>query len=190
VSISSIAGGNTLSRPPSNQRTNSVSAAGSQADEAKLAPGMNADTPYDAITVNLPNSMSVGIFSSGGGGFDSAALKTFEDFVEQLASSDIPGHPASGADGASASSDADEASGVAGLEKLQVDLPNGISFEVRHSSGGQATDNDAVMKELTGTAEDLAEVLGKYSPAATAATTYAASQAGSSDRANQVDTRT
>jgi hypothetical protein len=85
-----------------------------------------------------------------------------------------------------------EAPGVVGLDKIHVDLPNGISFEVRHSSGGQSTDSLAIMKELTDTAEELAEVFGKYSPASTAAAAYAAaaSQAASSDRATQVDTQT
>jgi hypothetical protein len=79
---------------------------------------------------------------------------------------------------------------VVGLDVIHVDLPNGISFEVRHSSGGQPTDSLAIMKELTDTAEDLAQLVEKYSPASTAAAAYATGQASSSNRANQVDTQT
>src|SRR5262245_60567843 len=43
---------------------------------------MNADAPYDAIKVDLPNGMSIGVVSFGNAGLDSATLKTIEDFVE------------------------------------------------------------------------------------------------------------
>ncbi|MGY3602697.1 MULTISPECIES: hypothetical protein [unclassified Bradyrhizobium] len=190
MGIGSIAGGNAVSWPSSVLQTNSVSAAGSKSEGSKLALGMSADAPYDAIKVNLPNGMSVGVYSFGGTGLDSETLKTIEDFVQGLASQDIPGHQASAADKPSASSGGDEASDVAGLDKIHVDLPNGISFEVRHFSTGQTTDSVAVMKELTDAAEELAELFGRYSPASTAASAYATNQAASLSRANQVDTRT
>jgi hypothetical protein len=190
VGIGSIAGGNAVSWPSSVRQTNSVSTAGSKGDGSKLALGMSADAPYDAIKVNLPNGMSVGVYSFGGTGLDSETLKTIEDFVQRLASQDIPGHQASTTDKPSASSGGDEASDVAGLDKIHVDLPNGISFEVRHSSAGQTTDSAAVMKELTDAAEELAEVFARYSPASTAASAYATNQAASLGRANQFDTRT
>jgi hypothetical protein len=190
VGIGSLAGGNAVSCPSSIRRTNSISAAGSQGEDSKLALGMSADAPYDAIKVNLPNGMSVGVYSFGGTGLDSETLKTIEDFVQRLASQDIPGHPASTTDEPGSSSGGDEASDVAGLDKIQVDLPNGISFEVRHSSAGQTTDSAAVMKELTDAAEELAEVFARYSPASTAASAYATNQAASLGRARQFETRT
>jgi hypothetical protein len=49
-----------------------------QADDSKLAVGMNADAPYDAIKVNLPTGMSIGVVSFGNVGLDSATLKTSE----------------------------------------------------------------------------------------------------------------
>jgi hypothetical protein len=153
---------------------------------------MNADAPYDSIEVDLPNGMSIGVVSFGNAGLDTATLKTIEDFVQRLASQDTSSYQASGADGAGAISHAGNggAPDVAGLDKIHVDLPNGISFEVRHSSGGQSTDSLATMKELTDTAEELAKVFGKYSPASTAAAAYAASQASLSSRAIQVNTQT
>lgn len=187
MSTSGISGGSATSWPSSSDRTGSTSTAGSSADDLKFSALMDSDTPYDVVEVNLPNGMSVGIFSFGGGGLDSAALKSIEDFVQKLASQDIAGRQASGTDDAGAGTD--DASNVAGLDKIHVDLPNGISFEVRHSSGGQTTDSAAVMRELTDAAEELAEVFGKYSPASTAAATYA-NQAALSGRASQIDART
>lgn len=198
MSIGSIPGGSIANWPSAGSYTKSAPAAGSQADGSKLASLMSADAPYDSVSVSLPNGISVGVFNFGGTGLDSTALKTIEDFVERLASQNFQGQPASGADGTVASSDAGEGLSVAGLnkidvtglEKIHIDLPNGISFEVRHSSGGQASDSGAVMKELTDAAEELAEVFGKYSPASSAAAAYATSQAALSSPANQVDTRT
>ncbi|SDI08985.1 hypothetical protein SAMN05216338_101741 [Bradyrhizobium sp. Rc2d] len=192
MSISSIASGSAVSWPSSARQAKSPSAVGAQADGSKLAAGMSADAPYDAIKVDLPNGMSIGVVSFGNVGFDSATLKTIEDFVQRLASKETSGHQASGADGAGAISDAEdgEAPGVAGLDKIHVDLPNGISFEVRHSSGGRSADGPAIMKELTDTAAELADVFRTYSPASRAAAAYASSQAALPSRANEVDTRT
>jgi hypothetical protein len=193
VSISSIPGGSSASWPSAASYTKSASPAGSSPDGMKLPALMNSGAPYDSVSVSLPNGMTVGLFNFSGTGFDSASLKAIEDFAQKMASQDIPGHPASGADGtAAASSTADGGSNVVGLDMIHVDLPNGISFEVRHSSGsgGQATDSAAVFKELTDTAEQLAEVFETYSPASTAAAAYASSQAAASSAANQVDTKT
>ena len=52
---------------------------------------MNADAPYGAIKVDLPNGMSIGVVSFGNLGLDSATLKTIEDFVQRLASKDTSG---------------------------------------------------------------------------------------------------
>ena len=145
---------------------------------------LESGTPYDEVKVSLPNGMSIGIVHFGGGGFDSSALKSIEDFVQQLASQQISGDPASSAD---QSQNGDTPDAV-GIDKVHVDLPNGISFEVLHSSGGQATDSDAVLKELTEAAEELAESLSHYSPASAAASAYA-SQASSSGRSSQLDAR-
>ncbi|NEV00651.1 hypothetical protein [Bradyrhizobium uaiense] len=190
MSISSVAGGATANWPHSVRQAKSTSTTGDQADDAKLAPGMNADAPYDAINVDLPNGMSVGVVSFGSAGLGSATLKAIEDFVQKFANRDVSGHQVSGTDGATARSGANGGSNVVGLDKIHVDLPNGISFEVRHSSGGQAADSAAIMKELTDAAEQLADDFGKYSPASTAATKYANNQAALYSRANQVDTQT
>ncbi|TYO67941.1 hypothetical protein FXV83_04020 [Bradyrhizobium hipponense] len=192
MSISTVASGSLAIWPSSARQAKSPSAGGAQADASKLAAGMSADAPYDAIKVDLPNGMSIGVVSFGNVGFDSVTLKTIEDFVQRLASKETSGHQASGTDGASSISDAQdgEAPGVVGLDKIHVDLPNGISFEVCHSSGGQPADSLAIMKELTDTAAELAEVFRIYSPASRAAAAYASSQAALPSRANEVDTRT
>jgi hypothetical protein len=57
MSISSIASGSAVTWPSPARQTKSASAVGTQADDSKLAVGMNADAPYDAIKVDLPNGM-------------------------------------------------------------------------------------------------------------------------------------
>ncbi|MBR0992429.1 hypothetical protein JQ580_17085 [Bradyrhizobium japonicum] len=76
-----------------------------------------------------------------------------------------------------------------GLDKVHVDLPNGISFEILHSPGKNSTDSAAIMKQLTDAAEEFAESLGHYSPASNAASAYAAQQAAASGRKGQFDAR-
>jgi hypothetical protein len=183
VSINSASsiGGSAASSPSSVGQTKS---AGSQAHGSTFESLMDDSTPYDEVKVNLPNGMSVGIVHFGGGGFDSSALKSIEDFVQRLASQQTEGNPASTSD--QAQKDTPDA---VGIDMVHVDLPNGISFEVRHSSGGQATNSAAVMKELTDAAEELAESLTHYAPASAAASAYASQQATSSGRNSQVDAR-
>jgi len=140
-------------------------------------------TPYDEVKVDLPNGMSVGIVHFGGGGFDSSALKSIEDFVQHFASQQFSGHSSS----ATSQSQSDDTPDTVGIDKIHVDLPNGLSFEVIHSSGNQPADSAAVMKELTEAAEELTESFAQYSPVSSAASAYAAQQAVSSDRTSQVD---
>lgn len=180
-SMSSIGGGSAAGSPSSTSQSKS---GGSQDGASMFSSLLESGTPYDEVKVNLPNGMSIGIVHFGGGGFDSSALKSIEDFVQQLASQQISGDPASSADQAQHGDTPD----AVGIDKVHVDLPNGISFEVLHSSGGQATDSDAVLKELTEAAEELAELLSHYSPASAAASAYA-SQASSSGRSSQLDAR-
>ena len=180
-SMSSIGGGSAAGSPSSTSQSKS---ADSQDGASMFSSLLESGTPYDEVKVSLPNGMSIGIVHFGGGGFDSSALKSIEDFVQQLASQHISGDPASSVD---QSQNGDTPDAV-GIDKVHVDLPNGISFEVLHSSGGQATDSDAVLKELTEAAEELAESLSHYSPASAAASAYA-SQASSSGRSSQLDAR-
>jgi hypothetical protein len=186
-SMSSIGGG---SAAGSSSSTGQAKSADSQDGVSMFASLLNDGTPYDEVKVSLPNGMSIGIVHFGGGGFDSSALKSIEDFVQRLASQQISGTSTSGADQAQNADPAqnNDTPDTAGLDKVHVDLPNGISFEVLHSSGGHATDSAAVMKELTEAAEELAESLSHYSPASAAASAYAA-QAVSSGRNGQVDAR-
>lgn len=182
-SMSSLGGNSAAgaSRPASQSKP----VDGSQNDVSSFASMLQDGTPYDEIKVDLPNGMSVGIFHFGGGGFDSQALKSIEDFVQALAHEQTSGQPASRADQASN----DGTPAAVGLDMIHVDLPNGISFEVRHSQGKQPMDSAAIMKQLTDAAEELAESLAHYSPASSAASAYAAQQAAASGRGIQLDAR-
>lgn len=182
-SMSSIGGGSAAGAPFS--ASQSKPADGSQNDVSSFASMLQDGTPYDEIKVDLPNGMSVGIVHFGGGGFDSQALKSIEDFVQALAHEQTSGQPASRADQAGN----DGTSAAVGLDMIHVDLPNGISFEVRHSQGKQPTDSAAIMKQLTDAAEELAESLAHDSPAPGAASAYAAQQAAASGRSSQLDAR-
>ncbi|TYL95719.1 hypothetical protein FXB40_15275 [Bradyrhizobium rifense] len=183
-SMSSISGGNATSSSSSTSPSSpSKSTDGSQGDGSTFASLMHDGTPYDEVKVNLPNGMSVGIVHFGGGGFDSNALKSIEDFVQHFASQQISGSSSS----ATGQSQNDDAPDTVGIDKIHVDLPNGFSFEVIHSSGNQASDSAAVMKELTHAAEELTESFAQYSPVSQATSAYAAQQAASSDRTSRVD---
>ena len=181
-SMSSVSGGSATSSSSSTSPSKSTD--GSQGDGSTFASLMHDGTPYDEVKVNLPNGMSVGIVHFGGGGFDSESLKSIEDFVRRLADEQTFGQPAASADQAGH----DETPDAVGIDKIHVDLPNGISFEILHSAGKNSTDSAAIMKQLTDAAEELADSLGHYSPASNAASAYA-SQVTSPGRTGQFDAR-
>ncbi|WP_298881376.1 hypothetical protein [uncultured Bradyrhizobium sp.] len=190
--MSSISSGSTASS--SSSPNQAKSADGSQGDVSAFASLMHEGAPYDEVKVDLPNGMSVGIVHFGGGGFDSSALKSIEDFVQKFASQTVSGATSETSSGTSetSSSNADQSQNhdtpkIVGLDMIHVNLPNGLSFEVIHSSGNQVTDSAAVMKELTEAAEELTESLAQYSPTSSAASAYAAQQGSSSGRTSQLD---
>jgi hypothetical protein len=185
-SMSSIVGGSATGSPASSP---SKSADGSQADGSTFASLMHDGTPYDEAKVDLPNGMSVAMVHFGGGGFDSSALKSIEDFVQRFAGQQIPGTTSGTTSSGADPAQNDDTHGTVGMDKIHVDLPNGLSFEVIHSSGNQTTDSAAVMKELTDAAEELTQSLAQYAPASSAASAYAAQQAASSGRSSEVDAR-
>ncbi|MET3911228.1 hypothetical protein ABID59_005591 [Bradyrhizobium sp. S3.3.6] len=180
-SMSSISGGSATGSSSSTGPSKLTD--GSQGDVSTFASLMHDGTPYDEVKVNLPNGMSVGIVHFGGGGLDASALKSIEDFVQRFASQQVSGNSSS----ATGQSQNDDSPDTVGIDKIHVGLPNGLSFEVIHSSGNQVTDSAAVMKELAEAAEELTESLAQYSPTSSAASAYAARQAASSDRTSQVD---
>ncbi|QDF40014.1 hypothetical protein FJN17_21965 [Bradyrhizobium symbiodeficiens] len=182
-SLSSIGGGSAAGSPFS--AGPSESAGGSQNDVSAFSSMLQNDKPYDVIKIDLPNGMSVGVFHVGGGGFDSQTLKSIEDFVRGLADKETSGQQAPRVDQAGH----DGTPAAVGLDKIHVDLPNGISFEILHSPGKTSTDSAAIMKQLTDAAEELAETLGHYSPASSAASAYAAQQAAASGRKGLLDAR-
>ncbi|PSO21598.1 hypothetical protein [Bradyrhizobium sp. MOS003] len=182
-SMSSIGGGGAAGSPFAGGQSKSTD--GAQNDASAFSSMLQDGTPYDEIKVDLPNGMSVGIVHFGGGGFDSESLKSIEDFVRRLADEQTFGQPAASADQAGH----DETPDAVGIDKIHVDLPNGISFEILHSAGKNSTDSAAIMKQLTDAAEELADSLGHYSPASNAASAYAAQQAAASGRKGQFDAR-
>ncbi len=182
-SLSSIVGGSATNSSSSTGQ--SKSSGDSQGDGSTFASLMQDGTPYDEVKVDLPNGMSVGIVHFGGGAFDGSALKSIEDFVQRFANQQISGRSSSATDQTPNAGTPD----AVGIDKIHVDLPNGLSFEVVHSSGNQVTDSAAVMKQLTDAAEELTESLAQYSPTSEATSAYAAQQAASSDRASRVDSR-
>ena len=183
-STSSINSGSTASSLSSASQSKSPDH--SQEDVSTFASLMQDGTPYDEVKVDLPNGLSVGIVHFGGGGFDSSTLKSIEDFVQRFASKQISGGTSETSSSSSGQSQNSDTPHTVGLDMIHVNLPNGLSFEVIHSSGNQITDSAAVMKELTEAAEELTESLGQYSPTSMAASAYAAQQAASSGRSSQV----
>ena len=126
--------------------------------------GMLNQMPSDSIMVSLPNGMSVGIAHFGGGstGFDAQMLASLEDLVGNLSpytttkSAGDGTQPNAASDGADGSNN--DIQGMQAIDMIHVDLPNGISVEIRHSSatpeadGGLAamTEMEKAMEELVG----------------------------------------
>src|SRR6478672_1036747 len=119
-SMSSISGGSATSSSSSTGQSKSTD--GSQGDGSTFASLMHDGTPYDEVKVNLPNGMSVGIVHFGGGS-DSSALKSIEDFEQHFASQQIWGNSTS----TTGQSQRDDTPDTDGIDKIQVDLPNGFS---------------------------------------------------------------
>lgn len=153
--------------------------------------------------VSLPNGMSVGIahFGGGGSGFDAQMLASLEDLVGNLShyttTSTSTGdatkqNAASGVSGNDGSSSGIQ--GMQALDMMHVDLPNGISVEIRHSSTSPEADGGvAAMKEMEKAMEELVDhfsgLEGSTDPGSTAASSAASQRAlaAYSARATQQD---
>jgi hypothetical protein len=128
--------------------------------------GMLNQMPSDSIMVSLPNGMSVGIAHFGGGssGFDAQMLASLEDLVGNLShytttkSTGDGTRPNAAGDGSGTTGSNNAVQGMQAIDMMHVDLPNGISVEIRHSSATPEADGGvAAMNEMEKAMEELVD---------------------------------
>jgi hypothetical protein len=173
------------SAAPSAQPSDGSTNAPASATNSTVDPFRNL-SPTDSIMVNLPNGLSIGMMHFGSP-LDADGEEQMAKSVAQLAGS-LAG--LSGQAGSSAAKDATGAGQMAGGQQgdgsgdlLHVDMPNGITFDIRHWSQDGDTEN-AVTDQLTKTAAELADALKAYMNASPARSANA-----SSTSADPVSTR-
>jgi hypothetical protein len=150
--------------------------------------GMLNQMPSDSIMVSLPNGMSVGIAHFGGGssGFDAQMLASLEDLVGNLShytttkSTGDGTRPNAAGDGSGTTGSNNAVQGMQAIDTMHVDLPNGISVEIRQSSATPETDGGlAAMNEMEKAMEELVDHfsnVGGSADSGSTATNSAASQ--------------
>jgi hypothetical protein len=132
--------------------------------------GELTQVPSDSISVSLPNGMSVGMFHIGAGssGFDAQMIKSLEDLVSNLSAYTTTSRgtadatqPDAVSDGSKTTGSSGDLQGMQAIDMIHVDLPNGISIEVRHASSSSDTDGGlAAMNEM---AKEMEELVGHFS---------------------------
>jgi hypothetical protein len=150
-------------------------------------------TPYDEMSVTLPSGLKVGVMHLGSSldaSTEQEMIKSMEQLVGGLQGYSASGSPAAAtgttpAAGATGSGGAADP-GQGDIDQIDVDLPNGLSLEVKHgSSGADGSDGAAIDDRLTQEMTDLLSALKAYS--GTSSTGAAASPAAtSSASANKV----
>ncbi len=172
MSVSGVAGPNIPRSwtPVQNRRDDSAQTAspnsgdqtGSSTDQTGVPTtpflGKITATVTDTIMVSLPNGMKVGMFHVGGGssGFDAQMLASLEHLADHLSAYTTTAkgtNDGTQPDAVSASSkntgSNGDLQGTQALDMLHVDLPNGISVEIRHSSASSDADGGmAAMNEM------------------------------------------
>ena len=152
--------------------------------------GLLNQMPSDSIMVSLPNGMSVGIAHLGGGssGFDTQMLASLENLVGNLSAYTTTSkgaadgtQPKAASDGSDNTGTNSDLQGMQAIDMMHVDLPNGISVEIRHSSASPEADGGlAAMTEMEKAMEELVDHFSglgnKSADSGSAATTSAASQ--------------
>lgn len=202
MSVSGVAGPNIPRNwtPILNRRDDSAQAASSTSPDqttntsdqtgAPTTPafGMLNQMPSDSIMVSLPNGMSVGIahFGAGSSHFDAQMLASLEDLVGNLShyattkttGDGTPPNAVNGGSGTTGSNN--DIQGMQAIDMMHVDLPNGISVEIRHSSATPEADGGlAAMNEMEKAMEELVDHfsgLGGSTGSSATATNSAASQ--------------
>jgi hypothetical protein len=148
--------------------------------------GLLNQIPSDSIMVSLPNGMSVGIAHLGGGssGFDAQMLASLEDLVGNLSSytttkSTGDGtQPNAATDGSDTTGSNSDMQGMQAIDMMHVDLPNGISVEIRHSSATPEADGGlAAMNEMEKAMEELVDHFSSMGSSADSGSTAANSAA-------------
>jgi hypothetical protein len=155
-------------------------------------PFANLRSPTDSIQVSLPNGMSVGMFHFGAGssGFDAQMLQSLEDLVSNLSAYTPTSKGTADGTQAGAVSDGSKNTGSNGdmqgmqaIDMIHVDLPNGISIEVRHGSAtGDADGGLAAMKEMETEMEELVGHFSNLGNGSTDSTSTSASAAANQHR--------
>jgi hypothetical protein len=121
----------------------------------------------DSIMVSLPNGMKVGMFHMGGGssGFDAQMLASLEHLADHLSAyttsskGTVDGtQPNAASDGSDNTGSNSDLQGTQAIDMMHVDLPNGISVEIRHNSAsGDADGGLAAMNEMEKAMEELVD---------------------------------
>jgi hypothetical protein len=141
----------------------------------------------DSITVSLPNGMKVGMFHMGGGssGFDAQMLASLEHLADHLSAytttakgTDDGTQPDAVSDGSENPGSNGDLRGTQALDMFHVDLPNGISVEIRHASAsGDADGGLAAMNEMEKAMEELVDHFSNMGGSADSGSTAANSAA-------------
>jgi hypothetical protein len=168
-------------------KNGTATSAGSSTAPTSL--GFNASA---GIEVNLPNGLSVGVFSispganpfaqgtGGSAGSGNSALAQMIASVEQMAAAlenyTVPASStaaqSSAANGSSVAADAADAAGPgSSIEGMTASMPNGISVEVFEAEQGNGTSesSDGSSDAMASTIEQLVAALDKYPAAAAGA---------------------
>jgi hypothetical protein len=175
MSVSSVAGPNIPRSwtPILNRRDDSAdqTAASNPSDDtgAPTTPflGKIKSEVTDSIMVSLPNGMKVGMFHIGGGssGFDAQMLASLEHLADHLSAYTTTAKGTDDGAQSDAVSDSSKNTGSNGdlqgtqaFDMIHVDLPNGISVEIRHNSAsGDADGGLAAMNEMEKAMEELVD---------------------------------
>ena len=138
-------------------------------------------TPYDSVMVTLPNGFSFGVahFGSSDQATEDQMVKSVEQMAEAFQGYSGVGSGTTGANGAAPAADptssqgTDPTQGAVSSDMIHVDLPNGMSLELRHSATGSETSSQssAVADQMVKAAEELAAALQAYSGTSSGAAT-------------------
>ena len=141
----------------------------------------------DSIMVSLPNGMKVGMFHFGGGssGFDAQMLASLEHLADNLSAytttakgTNDGAQPNAASDGSDNTGSNSGMQGTQALDMLHVDLPNGISVEIRHSSASAEADGGvAAMNEMEKAMEELVDHFSSTGSSADSSSTSASQRA-------------
>ena len=175
MSVSGVAGPNIPRSwtPVQNRREDDTAqTASSNSSDQAGAPttpflGKITSSLTDSITVSLPNGMKVGMFHMGGGssGFDAQMLASLEHLADHLSAyttsskGTVDGtQPDAVSDGSDNTGSNSDLQGMQAIDMMHVDLPNGISVEIRHNSAsGDADGGLAAMNEMEKAMEELVD---------------------------------